>query len=240
MEPGSLDYRTLLAQLHDIIRPEIYAEIGVAFGRSLAISRAKSVGIDPGFTLPAEALANKPWIKLFHMTSDDFFAQYRREHVLDGGALDLSFLDGLHLFEQVLRDFYHLESWSSPGGVIAIHDVLPRAVAWAAREPLPGEWTGDVWRIVPCLQRYRPDLMLRLVDAPPSGVLLVSRLDPANTVLADHETHIRHQFLRQPVPYEVQVRDYLERAAVISPDEWHREVRTEFAQDFRDRGRVTP
>ncbi len=183
--------------------------------------------------MPAEALTNKPWVKLFRMTSDDFFTGYRREHVLDGGTLDLSFLDGLHLFEHVLSDFHHLESWSNPGGVIVIHNVFPREVAWASREPLHGEWTGDVWRIVPCLQRYRPDLNLRVVDASPSGVLLVSRLNPMSTVLADHEAMIRHQFLQQPVPYEAQVRDYLERVKVISPAEWHSAVRAEVEAELR-------
>lgn len=232
MAADSLNYLTLLSQLHDIVQPEIYAEIGVAFGQSLAVSRSRSVGIDPGFTVGAEALANKPWIKLFRMPSDEFFAGHRREHVLDGGFLNLSFLDGLHLFEQVLRDFHHLESWSAPDALIAIHDVLPGDVAWASRTPLPGEWTGDVWRIVPCLQRYRPDLRLRLVDASPSGVLLVSQLDPENRVLLDHGPMIEQQFLRQPVPYDVQVRDYLDRVDIISPADWHGHVRAEVAAEL--------
>lgn len=240
MAEDSFDYRTLLAHLHEIVQPHLYAEIGVQFGQSLAISRARSVGIDPAFSVPPEALANKPWVKLFRMPSDDFFAEYRQEHVLDGGVLDLSFLDGLHLFEQVVRDFAHLESWSQPGAVIAIHDVLPREVAWASRTPGSGDWTGDVWRIVPCLQRFRPDLELRLVDAAPSGVLLVSRLDPANTILIDHETLIQQQFLRQPVPYAAQVQDYLDRASVISPGAWYNEIRAGFAAQLDERRSTVP
>lgn len=221
-----MHYLEVLQQLHGLLQPRIYAEIGVFTGASLALSRTRSVGIDPGFSLAGQVLADKPWVKLFRMESDVFFARHQREHVLDGGALDLAFLDGLHLFENVLRDFYHLESWSSPDGVIAIHDVLPRDASWAQRDTITPEWTGDVWRIVPCLEKFRPDLKLRLLDAPPSGLLLVSRLDPASTVLNDHEVAICEEYLvGNPLPYAAQVADYLQGAAVLSADEWMREVR---------------
>ncbi len=36
-------------------------------------------------------------------------------------------------------------------------------------------WTGDVWKLIPILQRYRPDLQLTLFDAPPSGLVAGQR-----------------------------------------------------------------
>ena len=41
--------------------------------------------------------------EIFTETSDEFFAQRRLNSLLDGKSLDLVFIDGLHLFEQVLK-----------------------------------------------------------------------------------------------------------------------------------------
>jgi hypothetical protein len=46
-------------------------------------------------------------------------------------------------------------------------------------------WTGDVWKLVPILHRWRPDLEIRCLDCPPTGLVLCTNLDPASTVLAD-------------------------------------------------------
>ena len=224
-----MDYIAVLQQLHNLILPRVYAEIGIAAGASLAVSRTHSLAIDPHFAIPGDVLDNKPWIKLYRMTSDDFFAHHLKDYVLDGARLELSFIDGLHLFEQVLRDFYHLEQWSSPDGVIAIHDVLPQDITWAYREPMVPAWTGDVWQIVPCLQKYRPDLKLRVIDAFPSGLLLVNRLDPTNTILVDQEETICQEFLGQPEPYDERLQEYLDQVVRSSPEEWLLEIRAALA-----------
>ncbi len=108
--------------------------------------------------------------------------------------------------------------------MIAIHDVLPQNASVASRERVGRAWTGDVWRIVPCLAKHRPNLKLRLLDASPSGLLLVSRLDPANTVLAHHEADVSEEYLGQPAPYDDQVQDYLERVEVVSAQDWLHEL----------------
>ena len=57
-------------------------------------------------------------------------------------------------------------------------DHHPKNALIARRELKKGGWTGDCWRIVPFLRRHRPDLLLLLLDAKPTGLLLVAGLDP--------------------------------------------------------------
>jgi hypothetical protein len=46
-----------------------------------------------------------------------------------------------------------------------------------------GAWTGDVWKILPILRKYRPDLKVTVLDCRPTGLVLVSNLSPRNTAL---------------------------------------------------------
>jgi len=101
------------------------------------------------------------------------------------GPIDLAFVDGLHLHEQTLRDVANVERHSHPGGVILIHDCLPIDKKTAARERSTVVWSGDVWKVVVALRRHRPDLTVTTVDVEPTGLAIVSGLDPTNTILHD-------------------------------------------------------
>ena len=46
-------------------------------------------------------------------------------------------------------------------------------------------WTGDVWKMLPLLRRLRPDLRLICLDAPPTGLVICTQLDPGSTRLSD-------------------------------------------------------
>ena len=99
--------------------------------------------------------------------------------------LGLAFIDGLHLYEQVLRDFINVEKFCDRASVVVLHDTLPVAPVAAARLRGTSHWCGDVWKIVPCLRRFRPDLSILTIPTHPSGLTLVTGLDPRSTVLAD-------------------------------------------------------
>lgn len=180
-----LDYREFLDALHNQLRFDWYLEIGSQTGRSLAMSRSPSVAVDPQFRIKYDVAGNKPHLHLYQQTSDDFFA---------GGHLKslkakpgFSFLDGMHLFEYLLRDFINAEAAGTRQSVIALHDCCPFGHAMTTRDidNIPsGPWTGDVWKMIPILQEYRPDLTIEVLDCAPTGLVLVSNLDPKNTVLA--------------------------------------------------------
>jgi hypothetical protein len=175
-----MHYLELLRRLHDELQPAGYLEIGVDWGDSLGLSRARSVAIDPAPKPRPESLLGKPGLLLYVGASDDFFREHTRETTLLDAPLDLAFIDGLHEFAQVVRDLEHVERWGHPGTVVAIHDVLPRNAWEAAHVFHDGFWTGDVWRIVPFLREHRSDLRLWLTEAEPSGMLIVSGLDPTH------------------------------------------------------------
>ncbi|MGZ4437811.1 MAG: class I SAM-dependent methyltransferase [Nocardioidaceae bacterium] len=193
-------YLDFLDTVHHKLRPERYLEIGVRKGKSLELARCRAVGIDPAFSIETEVNTD---VALFRTTSDEYF---RREAPLDatgGLPFDLSFIDGMHLFEFALRDFLNAERHSSPGGVIVFDDVLPRSVDEAARERHTTAWTGDVYPMVQVLATYRPELVVLPVATQPTGLLVVAGLDPENTVLTDSYDEIMREHRvadPQPVP----------------------------------------
>jgi hypothetical protein len=178
-----MDHYTYLQTLQTELVPETYLEIGVETGRSLSYAKCRAIGIDP---LPRITHNLHPDSAVFAETSDDFFAKHDVLSLLGGRRLDMVFLDGMHLFEYTLRDFMNVEPSCHAGTVICVHDVMPQTVRMASREPQPDGWTGDVFKIVLCLRKYRPDLFIAVLDVDPTGILLIGNLDPTNRALHDN------------------------------------------------------
>ena len=188
------NYRKILARLHAIRRPATYLEIGTATGQTLAIAACASVAIDPRFRLAHDVRRGKPACHLFETTSDDFFASQDPRALL-GAPVDLAFIDGMHRHDFALRDFMNVERFCRPDSLIVLHDCLPVDSHMARIEPQDrtfeaaaeyrNAWAGDTWKAIWILQRYRPDLRLYAFDAPPSGLVVVTGLNPASMVLRD-------------------------------------------------------
>ena len=88
------------------------------------------------------------------MTSDAFFKK-------DNRTWDLIFIDGLHTYEQVARDFSNAFARLNSGGTIVIHDMLPTRASQAIALPTEKYWVGDVWRLAFDLSN-RDDLNFKL------------------------------------------------------------------------------
>jgi hypothetical protein len=188
-----VNYLALLSAIHRQMQPTTYLEIGSDRGESLRLARCSTIAIDPKFKITSDVIGEKPSLHLFQQSSDSFFATGIAPRLLPQG-LDLAFLDGMHLFEYLLRDFINTEKLCHWRSAILLHDCLPPNIEIAERDYRPHlrtdemwriHWTGDVWKLIPILQRYRPDLTLTLFDAPPSGLVLITGLDADNTVLQD-------------------------------------------------------
>ena len=63
------------------------------------------------------------------------------------------------------------------------------------RSARPGYWTGDVWKMIPILRQWRPDLRIAVVDAPPTGLALVTKLDSESSILKDNYNKIVDTYL---------------------------------------------
>jgi hypothetical protein len=219
MLPGQ-PYFELLRRFHDWLRPKSYIEIGVSTGASIVLAKPPTVavGIDP-----EPRLLNVPntVCKLFPLTSDDYFAARDPRRDIEAETVDLAFIDGLHLLEQALRDFINIERISSPTTLILIHDCFAIDALTAARERQTSFWTGDVWKIIPCLREFRTDLNVFTIAAPPAGLGVVSRLDANSTVLTERfEEIVAHYAALEVDSDEVQRR---QRAAMV-PNDWQEVV----------------
>lgn len=209
-------YYGLLRRLHEHLRPRRYLEIGVHKGHSLAFVQpgTEVVGVDPE---PMLELDPPPSSTIVAATSDGFFTD--DEHAgLRQKPFDLVFVDGLHLYEQALLDVLRAERICHAGSVILVHDCLPRDAVTSARDRTTVVWSGDVWKAVVALRRRRPDLSVNTVAADPTGMGVITGLDPTGAVPPDwYETEVAE--LRQLTYDDLQAAGPREELQVVAP-EW--------------------
>jgi hypothetical protein len=187
-------YTAVLQRFHRTFQPRNYLEIGVSSGATLDLAECFAIGVDPNPAIDRPVLRNKPACCFFQMTSDSFFQRFDPS-VLFGQPVDMAFLDGMHLFEFLLRDFINVERHCKPNSVIFMHDCIPTDEYVGRREiddhrlrsrsAHPEWWTGDVWKVLAILLGHRPDLRIAVFNAHPTGLVAVTRLDPTSRLLAE-------------------------------------------------------
>jgi hypothetical protein len=191
-------YTQVLAAVHGHLSPKNYFEIGTFTGNTLRLATCPSIAVDPCFRIQGDVIGNRRSLHLYQLTSDEFFERHDPAMIL-GGPLDLAFLDGMHVFEYLLRDFINTERCCAPGSVIVLHDCLPGDTHITMRDVddprraqsrHPDYWAGDVWKMLPILRIYRPDLRIIVADAVPTGLVFITGLDPSSTVLKDNAKSI--------------------------------------------------
>lgn len=214
-------YLEVLARIEEKVKPELYLEIGSRTGKSLLDRKCSFVAIDPVFKLGSPDFSTEGNMFFFRKTSDSFF----ESGFLETNALvpDWAFIDGLHLFENALKDFMNCEKAMSTDGMIIFHDVVPFNGEMTTREESYLEigtgWTGDVWKVVPVLKRYRPDLKVDVVNSHRTGLCVVSNLDPNSTVLEENFADIVGEF----VPIDLAKEGpgfYFDDIELVSPDDF--------------------
>jgi hypothetical protein len=194
-------YTEVLAQVHTRLRPGNYLEVGVASGKTIALAApsTRAVGVDPE---PRIGVPLGPNVRIVRATSDAFFAKPDEVRALfAGAALELAFVDGMHLFEFALRDFAAIERLAAPAATILLHDCYPLDRRTAERVRQSVFWSGDCWRLVLALKKYRPDLSINTVATAPTGLTVVRNLDPASSVLTERMDEIVAEF--RSVDYSV-------------------------------------
>jgi hypothetical protein len=189
---NGVQYLDFLSLLGATLQPSCYLEIGTCEGRSVARFQCDVLCIDPKFVIELSPLRDRKRAFFFQMGSDEFFKAHRVRDFFPGGP-DICFLDGMHRFEYLLRDFINVEATCHRNSIILMHDCLPSNERMAERVNRLDEsedistrsaWTGDVWRILTVLKRHRPDLRVMQLDCGPTGLIAVTNPDPHSTVLS--------------------------------------------------------
>jgi hypothetical protein len=206
----------LLKNLHRLLQPRTYLEIGVRKGKSLTLSRTRTIAIDPFFEIDREVLCD---LHLVRTTSDEFFARRHPLAHFDEPTIDLAFIDGMHLAEYAFRDVINVERYCQPGSVIVIDDMLPRSVEEAGRTrrgaAANGAWAGDVYKMIDAFRTLRPELVCLEVSTRPTGTVVLMNPDPSATGLVDAYDRLVAEWVvpdPQVVPTEI-----LDRTRTVTP-----------------------
>ncbi len=178
INPNRLSHTCARIQSYiDIFYAKTYLEIGVENGHTfLNIDVPFKMGVDPLFlfdtSLHAHAHAH-----FYKETSDTFFEKLpQRATKLQeiyhnkAFAFDIIFIDGLHTFEQTLRDFENSLAFAHENTIWIIDDTVPcnyfsamtsrekciswRSCAGLSKEP---EWHGDVFKVIFAIHDMHPE-----------------------------------------------------------------------------------
>ena len=173
-----------------------YLEIGVARGSNFFPIRArKKFGVDPHFNFGIRKKLK--WCckniynfqaEYYEMDSDSFLA---RSCLVEG--VDVAFIDGLHTYQQSLKDVTNSLKYLNPRGVIIMHDCNPQSEAAAcpshsidpSARSNPQDWNvvwnGDVWKTICYLRSVHHDLNVFVLDCD-QGLGIISRGNPDGTL----------------------------------------------------------
>lgn len=210
-------YREVLRAIHERLAPETYLEIGVETGATLALARSArvAIGVDPADFKLESALP--PGARVVRKESDRFFAETTREASFGARGVDLAFIDGMHLFEYALRDFVNVERFCHAGSTVILHDCLPIAKVAAERERKTRFWVGDTWKAAVAIAQNRPELRIRTLLTPPSGLVVIRRLSPESTRLRDELDALIERY--RPLEYDRAAGDFPPELAPVPNDE---------------------
>lgn len=172
-------------------RSPAYLEIGVQSGKNFfSIKAGDKTAVDPQFAFPLKERIR--WVfknysnlaaRYYEITSDRYF-----EIINSSKKMDVIFIDGLHTYDQSLRDVINSLSILKENGVIVMHDCNPphktaaypsQSIEEAAAANLSSwtnEWCGDVWKTICFLRSTRKDLRVFVLDTD-YGLGIITRGD---------------------------------------------------------------
>ena len=155
-----------------VMGAKTYLEIGVSNGftfRNVKIEQKDAVDVRFGF--PIVELENSQ-TRFFEQTSDAFFTSENPK------IYDMIFIDGLHTYEQTLRDFLSSLRFSHQKTIWIIDDTIPSDIFSNLRTPTiarryrsehgfsGANWHGDVYKVVAFIHDFMPTINYRTTAGP--------------------------------------------------------------------------
>ena len=144
-----------------------YLEVGVSTGETFTrIKAGRKTGVDPVYAFDHKADAEADDTAHYEVLTSDAFFQKTIERGVK--KFDVVFLDGLHTFEQILKDLLAAVQVVEESGIIVIDDVIPSdytasvgdvPTMFALRRAAgsaDASWMGDVYKIVWFVETYMP------------------------------------------------------------------------------------
>ena len=187
----NLPDRTLI--LKEIIKYKnynSYIEIGCDQDENFSqISIKNKIGVDPksGGT--------------HRMTSDTFFLNNTQTY-------DLIYIDGLHTYEQTIKDIKNSLKYLNQNGTIVLHDCLPKKI-WNQIVPrMYGHWNGDVWKAIVEARTWKNINTFTIIAD--HGLGVIQKKDNSNILLEEIDNYkklkfkdyyIKHKEFMNPVEY---------------------------------------
>jgi len=148
-------------------------EVGVSKGLTFNnLDFEYKVGVDPKFAFDINEYISES-VRLIPLTSDDYFTQIKEKTLFD-----IIFLDGLHTWDQTLRDFNNAINCSNKSSIIIMDDVFPNDVFSALRvmsdcykyrkannaDSTDFSWHGDVYKTVLFIHDFYPQISYVTID----------------------------------------------------------------------------
>jgi hypothetical protein len=140
------------------VKGKTYIEIGVAAGDTFCQVQVDfKIGVDPQKPISRLVETFSDNVIYYRKMSDNFFAT--EAGILESRGLDVAFIDGLHTYQQSLRDVENCLRYLKKTGVIVMHDCNPNSLA-----TMQPNSCGDVWRTIVHLRSIRRDLKVFVLD----------------------------------------------------------------------------
>ncbi len=192
LRPGRIN------RLAKLIEARRYLEVGVCEGTTFfEVDVAEKVAVDPVFQFDHRARATAK--TTFHqVSSDDFFASASDQ------SFDLIYLDGLHTYEQTLRDFMNSLRLAHNRTVWILDDTVPNDVYAALPDELEcfrrrravgnpdWSWMGDVFKVVLFVGTIMKDFDYRTFTGHGQTVLWRSRFRQGESVPLSEIAHLSY------------------------------------------------
>jgi len=178
-----VDRLDVIQQIIDRIKAKTYLEIGVKKGKVFLNVKARNkIAVDPKIKINLKRKIkfltrnfSNFFNQYYEMTSDRFFE--KNSYLLTKlNGISVAFIDGLHTYEQSLKDVRNCLKFLKEDGIIVMHDCNPLSEAQShpvnPRENAVNscssngtfDWSGDVWKTIAFLRSNRNDLNVFVLD----------------------------------------------------------------------------